>query len=379
MRLFAQSDLPDALQELAHRALGENANPRAVLLRALSDLFVLRTTHSVDELRQFEELALASVGDASEAERLEIARTLCPHPDAPLRLVETLIGFGGPGALLLLAECRRVSTATLRAAIAAGGPAAAAVAHRSDLDAEMVRALVAGGDLDVLLALGANDAAPLARDVFAALIDQGRRHRDFAQMLCRRLPHHPQIAALYLHATPRQRATILAHMKRAAGEEEPLSLDLEAQPTVTVRRIEAAALAHDRDGLVELLAEACHCAPELMAEIVADPEGEPFALAMRAAGVSPDIATRIFLFVDPVISHSYGKVSALARLLATTSQALAARVVAAMNGTLDASRGTHVPVMDQTARPQASRPLSSAAAEARVAMRESTRLRARGR
>ena len=72
-------------------------------------------------------------------------------------------------------------------------------------------------------------------------------------------------------------------------------------------------------------------------------------IALRALGLRPEIVTRIFLFVDPNVSHARGRVSALARLASGLSQKVARRILDAMSGrTLAPVR--HAALHDQTAR-----------------------------
>ncbi|MDB5596749.1 MAG: hypothetical protein JWM36_3710 [Hyphomicrobiales bacterium] len=362
MRPFAHDFMSEALQKLAACGPNENGATRPVLLRVLTDLFVMRQSHTDDEIRQFAEIASRVVDDASPDEILHVAGALWDNPDAPVEVVDRLVARGGPGALLLLAKCRHVSTLSIDSAASLGLPAAAAaVAQRADLDATMVKTLAMRGEPEVLRALAANEAAPLGADALNVLVDHGREDSGVAALLCQRLPHRPEVAGLFLSATSRQRAMMLASAKRAAGDEAPVTGWADASQTPAARRIEAAALDRDSDALHAALAEACDCDPALMSAIIADPGGEPLAIALRAVGMSPVVATRIFLFADPEISHSFGKVSMLTRLAASTSQEVAGQILRAMIGTpARAARGQHVPVLDPSARPVPGRTAASA-------------------
>jgi uncharacterized protein (DUF2336 family) len=362
MRPFAHDFMSEALQKLAACGPNEDGATRPVLLRVLTDLFVMRQSHNDDEIRQFVEIASRVVDDAGDQEVLHVARALCDHPDARVPVVDRLIARGGSAALLLLAKCRHVSTLSIDSAASLGSPAfAAAVAQRADLDATMVKALAMRGEPDVLRALAANETAPLGPDALKILVDHGRDDGDVAALLCRRLPHRAEIAGLFLSATSRQRAMMLAHAKRGAGDDAPVTGWADVSQTPAVRRIEAAALDRDSDALHAALADACDCDPAMMSAIIADPGGEPLAIALRAVGMSPVVATRIFLFADPEISHSFGKVSMLTRLAASTSQEVAEQILRAMIGTPGRqARGQHVPVLDPTARPVPGRMSASA-------------------
>ena len=47
----------DALHHLAARGLSDSGGPKPLLLRVLTDLFVMRATHTSEETRQFAEIA----------------------------------------------------------------------------------------------------------------------------------------------------------------------------------------------------------------------------------------------------------------------------------------------------------------------------------
>ncbi|MDB5649448.1 MAG: hypothetical protein JWL62_968 [Hyphomicrobiales bacterium] len=362
MRPFAHDFMSDALQKLAAGGLNEDGATRPVLLRVLTDLFVMRPMHTQDELRQFLEIAMRVVGDAGDAEIEHVARQLCDHQDAPVALIDRLIERGGPGALLLLARCRHVSTLAIdTAALLGTREAAMAIAQRSDLDPALVKTLAMRGESEVLHVLAANETAPIGSDALKVMVEQGRTDHDLAALLCARMPHHAEVASLFLQATSKQRAVMIAQAKRAAGEEN-IKVDwAEPARTADARRIEAAALERDNAAFIAALTDACQCEEATMRAIVADRGGEPLAIALRAVGLSATIATRIFLFADENISHSFGKVSMLTRLAATISQEVAEQILRAMVGSPSRQmRGQHVPVLDQTARPLAGRPATSA-------------------
>lgn len=355
MRLFAK-DLnsnaltSDALHHLAARGMSDARGPKPLLLRVLTDLFVMRATHTSEETHQFAEIARRLIAEATPAECDHVARVLCNHEAAPPDLLDRLARRGGAGALKLIAECRALSTSILHDAAAAGDARVAlALAQRHDLDSHMIAALAARDDIDVLRTLAHNETAPLSAAILQGLVARARNDAELAQALVARLPHRPETLALFMIADARQRALMIARARESAGESEAPSYALEHGAETALRRIEAIALEGAQEDFATALADACHCEAEQARAIVADTGGEPLAVALRALGLRPEIVTRIFLFVDPQISHSYGRVSALARLATALSQDVAKRILDAMTGRV-ITTARHATLHDQTAR-----------------------------
>ena len=90
MRPFAQDPTSDDLHHLAARGLSEAGGPRPLLLRVLTDLFVMRPIHSYEESRQFAEIAHRLMADATQAECDHTASVLCHHPAAPPDLLDRI-------------------------------------------------------------------------------------------------------------------------------------------------------------------------------------------------------------------------------------------------------------------------------------------------
>jgi uncharacterized protein (DUF2336 family) len=332
MRLFAQDPTSDDLHHLAARGLSEAGGSKPLLLRVLTDLFVMRPMHSRAESCQFAEIAHRLMADATQAECDHAASVLCHHPAAPPDLLDRLARHGGEGALLLFAQCRALSTPVLKDAAAIGeGAVATAIARRPDLDATMIATLAERSEIEVLRTLARNDSAPLAGTVVSRLVARARQDAELAQALATRLPHRVETLGLFMMADARARALMIARTRERAGESEALSTALEHGAETALRRIEAMAVAGATDDVAAALAQACHCDAALAGAIVADGGGEPFVIALRALGLRPEIVTRIFLFVDPQTAHSRGRVSALARLASGLSQQVARRILDAMS------------------------------------------------
>ena len=378
MRPFAPDLTTDALQHLAARGLSDACGARPLLLRVLTDLFVMRPTHSPEGVQQFREIAHRVIEDASLAEIDHAASALCNHPRAPAEVLDRLAARESAGARLLLADCRRLSLSAVKTAATDGAlEAALAVARRVDLDPATLALLAARPEIEVARALAGNESAPLNPDILPGLVARARNDAELAMQLTARAPHRHEVLPLFLTATSRQRAVMLARARQSLGEEDNLSLALEHGPLLALRRIEALALDGDREDFAAALAEACGCDEDMAGAIIADTRGEPLAIALRALGLAPEILTRIFLFVDPQISHSYRKVAALTRLSGSLSQQVARRILDAICQR-QIPRMRHVPLHDQTARFSVGRPnLAKPLAEGRSTRAPSERLHAR--
>ncbi len=356
MRPFAQNSTTDALQHLAARGLSEDAAAtRPILLRALTDFFVMRPSHSRDEIKQFGEIAHRLIGQAARDEIDHAADALCHHPNAPIDLLDLLASRGGAGALKLLAECRRLSTPCLRNG-AAMGPleAALAIAGRADLDAATIELLSQRPENEILRKLAANESVPLGPDLIPAIILRAHADAELAQILAARLPHRVETLALFLVADTRQRHIMIERTRQRLNAKDVTPAPVGA-PSAAMRRIEAIAREGDAAELASALAQACGCEETLARTFIADTGGEPLAIALRAIGLPADMVVRIYLAADPNIERATGRLSAFTKLATGLTPDVAACILNAMTGKRREA-GQHMPMQDSQARPSTARP-----------------------
>lgn len=346
MRLFAHDSTSDVLHSVAARSLADDAGAKPYILRALTDLFVMRPVHTRDEIHQFEEIAHRLLNEASRSEVDHAAEALCHHPDAPAEVLDRL---ASRGALKLLAECRRLSTQVLQNAASLGPTTAAvAVARRGDLDAATIALLAARPEIDVLRALVANDMAPLTTERLPALAERARGDAELAGALVARLPHRPETLPLFLAASPRSRKVMIARAVESAGAEHPAAQALEHRNMNALRRIEAIVAENAKADFIGAFAEACHCGPAQARAIVEDATGEALALALRAIGCDLALAGAAL----DMLGRGAEK-HLLARLMQDTPMNAARRILEAI--VTRAPRARHVTMLDQTARDSAGR------------------------
>lgn len=346
-------DVPDALRGLAALGSRDNLNLRPVLLRVMTDLFVMKEHHAPDEIRQFEEIALHMIDDVDRETRTAIARKLATYRALPTAIVERLLAHGGEAAAVLFEKTETVGYRALVSAASFGDTMlATAVARRSGLDAALVQTLAARPESEVLLALVENTSAMIARSTHHALVRRARRDSLLAAALIARIENTEDIAPLFLAASPDARAAILlAARRRALGRPPQAAASTDGG---LLGRLEKLALAPDRGPFAAALAAATGATVEDMGNVVDDCRGEPLALVLAALGMSPAAATRVFLRSNPEIAHSYERVAALQQLVADISMRTARRLVIRF---LDIAHppAQHVPMADTAANATPSR------------------------
>lgn len=326
---------------------------RRVLLRVATDRFVNDPAPSRETIAQFEREVLPLVADCDPATRLIVARKIAPRLVTPPAVLETIIERGSEAALVILERGAAIGRETLIAA-ASGEPAAAcAVAKRTDLDEEMVDLIVAGAAPQAVLALARNPAATLSTEIFADLAQRARRDRVLAEALLARPAAPMDRAALFLHASSSQRSAMLLAAQRAELARASAPFVWRA-PDGAAARLERHALTRQPALFVAALANALGCEGDLAERIVAEPSGEPLAVALAALETPEDAMMRILLLGDAV-SLDYKRLGALTRLKNALHPAAARRIVAAMVGSTREKGAKAEPVLDPVAAPTPSR------------------------
>ncbi len=205
-----------------------------------------------------------------------------------------------------------------------------ALATREEIDA-----IVAKGDLNLLLALAGDRTARLRPDQSAAMIARARElldrsgDRRLAEALLAREPIRLEAAALFLAANSEQRWAIMLAAQRADLGRKPLGAALTLDRDVA-ERLEFAAIAGASHEFADLLATAIGATPELAAQIAADPSGEPLGVALVAIGAPRDLCVRVLTAADIQDGDGFLRIHALARLSDQLSVSAARRILAAL-------------------------------------------------
>src|SRR5665213_3883589 len=90
---MSKSTIHPSLDSLVDLACRDGVDIRPTLLRVITDLYVLKSTHSAQEEKQYVELALGLIQAVDQATRAIVATTLAAYPDAPVAVVALLAGF----------------------------------------------------------------------------------------------------------------------------------------------------------------------------------------------------------------------------------------------------------------------------------------------
>src|SRR5262249_25339275 len=105
---------------------------RPTLLRVLTDQYLQSRTHTLDEERQYTELALRLIGETDTATRAAVAMRLAPHACAPrailLQLARDVLEVAEPTLL----HSPRLTPADLAAIASERGPCYATVIARRE-------------------------------------------------------------------------------------------------------------------------------------------------------------------------------------------------------------------------------------------------------
>jgi uncharacterized protein (DUF2336 family) len=326
---------------------------RRILLRVATDRFVNEPVHGRESIAQFEKEALPLLLNCDPHTRLIVARKLAPLLAATAALLETILVAGGEAALILLERAVSIDRGRLIAAARGEAVEAAAVARRTDLDKELIRLLAERPEPAVAFALADNVSAAIPADVFAFLAGRAARDEKLARALLARTAPPLDQAALFLYASSPQRAAMLLAAQRAEMARTAAPAWLGGAEAAA--KLERQALARQPAQFVATLAEALGCAPDLAERIVAEPSGEPLAVALAALGAAEDATMRVLLLGDAV-NLDYKRLGALTRLKDALHPAAARRIIAAIVGTEARRSVTAQPVLDPTGASAPSRP-----------------------
>ncbi len=333
-------------------ALGkrEDLQIRPVLLRALTDMFISRPSHTPGEIKQFETIVLGLLDYADDQTHQIIAAKLAQFGATPASIVTRFLKQGGKAGAEFLAHSSLVDRDVLRKAAQEGETAIAiAIAGRADLDADLARALGKRPETEVARALAMNFASPIDDALLGELAVRQPRDAALARALCQRASSPALIASLFLYASPSQRASIILAARRADLVSAARTTRMFAGEPI-IAEIERAAIEGDIPLFEAILARGLGASLVEACEIVHDPHGEPLALALAALQTPAPLAARIFMRMDPVIAESVDRVRALTKLVdeitPTAARALASSMLAPL---AERKRPVHRPVVDPTA------------------------------
>jgi uncharacterized protein (DUF2336 family) len=325
---------------------------RRVLLRVATDLFVNDPAPSHDAIARYEEVATPLLRVSDSATRLIVSRKIAPRAATPSSVLNVIVALGGEACLVVLERAVAVDRALLTAAGCGLAAQASAVARRTDLDEPMTRLIAGHSAAAVVLTLARNLTAPMDEATFAKLVRRARDDKALAEALLQRPTAPLDRAGLFLFASSAQRAAMLLAAQRAELGRQPSSAW--EPPQDAAPRLERHALARQPALFIAALADALGCEEADAERIVAEPTGEPLAVALAALGASEHATMRILLLGDAGRIDTK-RLGALTRMKDALNPAAARRIIAALIGADRQERTTSQPVLDPTAAPTPSR------------------------
>jgi hypothetical protein len=331
---------------LASLAASANPTDRRIWLRVASDHFVAAEANDLAAIETFTNAIVSQLRAANAATRLEIARKLAPCLRTPLAVLAEFERLDSDACDFVLQHAVAYPQRDLTHAMAKSARRAEAIAKRSDLSPQFVEILAAHENVDVPVALASNESVEIEGLALARLLRAARERAEdlgdlrLAEALLRRRPVRPECAVLFLIAGPSQRVEILLAAQRMQLGRPPAF----AADSAALDELELAAVARKPDRFVAVLAEALDCDSRLAQRIVADPSGEPLAVALASLGASHEVLVRVLISNDLLAGASYQRIRALARLNNALDRNAAVTIVAALRGDDIARRRQPQPV-----------------------------------
>jgi hypothetical protein len=280
-----------SLEGLLDHGQRDGFDIRPTLLRVLTDLYLQKPTHPLDDERYYTELALRLINSTDVPARAAVAERLASYPAAPravvLRLARDVIDVAGP--ILRHSPCLT--------------PA--------DLEVIMMEC---GSSHTAIIATRMLPPKPPAADPG---IQTRTDDRPAAQAA--------ELSELFFSACGAERQHILMNLEYAPPA-SPRVTPIRSNEIVT--RLETAALAHNVDAFAREVEFAFGISSRLARRIVGDELGEPILVVAKALRAPRAVLERILLFVNPRIGQSVPRVYELATRYDEISTEAALRLVA---------------------------------------------------
>jgi hypothetical protein len=304
---------------------------QATVLRVATDLLCQSTAHAPSDIARYTDLALALLDQVDAETRSAVAEKLARMPGAPEKVLKRLLDDSDitvSSAVLAHSTALRLDHLTTFLTQCGAGEAAA-VARRTDIDAETVRTLAGHASVLVTEALLENTSLIFDAAAVALLIARAVPEPSLMTLLFSHPGVHPaELAPLYPKAPDDVRIAI----RKAVAERAPRIF-----PPVPFEQIAAlndAVASLDRERVAAALVKALHLDPAGIGRVLGDPTGEVFAMALAATGIKRAPAINLLLVLGPdAVRLSIERIFAAADVHETTSRRVAREITAAVAGT----------------------------------------------
>ena len=313
----------NGLDDLARQ---RGVDTRPTLARVLTDLYVQKPSHTLDEETHYTELVLRLLDAVDVGTRAMVAHKLATYPAAPRAVV-----------LRLARDVIDVADPVLRHSPCLPGTELAVIGKECG---PLHAAAIAARRAQVGTSARASDERAPARPSAASLLPRSSPWRQLIGEVEAPAPAPIEIGLgeLFLAASSEERRVILANLDPA----DPIPS--RQVPSESVARLEAAALARRPEEFADELGRALGVNGETARRMVDDKDGEPLLIAAKALDMSSEVLVRILLFVNPAIGESVSRVFALAQLYLDVPRAAAQQVLASLR-TGAPARPTHQPAL----------------------------------
>jgi hypothetical protein len=324
---------------------------RPTLLRVLTDQYLHRRIHTLDEERQYTELTLRLLDETDVPARAAVATRLAAHPNAPraiiLRLARDLLPVAEP----VLRSSPQLAQADLDAIARERGPTYAAiiaerassrptphsasrpstpptVARPGEVQRQAQRPTppqrhappISASRTDGCAAVGAaveantpNVKPDMKPDLQPDMTPDMTPAMD-AKELC----------GLFFAADSLERRLILISLEYLPTAAPILPMVMQQGD---VWRLESSALQHKTEAVLRELERALGISRRTALRIVEDDSGEPIVAAAKAMELPADVLQRILLFMNPRVGQSVDRVYELANLYADITVDAARRLI----------------------------------------------------
>jgi uncharacterized protein (DUF2336 family) len=304
----------EGLETLSRR---KGVDIRPTLVRVLTDLYVQKPLHSLQEEQHYTELVLRLIEAVDIPTRAIVARKLAEYPTAPIKVVHRLARDVPEVAEPLLRHSPRLTGKELLAIIAECGPRyAKIIAGRGTLDGRDQRSRASRRQPDPTFEVGL-----VGRERSAGLPPTSGEDAAAARQ------SEVSLGEKFLAADRAERRRMLTDVE--VGGQYGANRSWPPSDT-TIRRLEAAALAHNPDLFVRELERGLGIAKALARRLVMDRSGEPLLAALKALGMPSDVLVRVLLFLDPAVGQSVDLVFDFSRLYDRMDPAAAVRLLASL-------------------------------------------------
>ena len=319
-----------SLDNLTHLGFRDGVDMRPTLIRVLTDLYVQKLAHSYEEKRHYTELALRLLDSVDAATRLAVAARLARHLSPPVRVMVRLASDLPEIAALVRTHPVLLPKQAKKPAPPQTPPAKAPLTIKAPPATQAPRATQAPPVAQAVRA--APQAPPATQTSPAARGPDPVKPPQVPAPVAPPLPPRREVPERSSAATWSTIAADVASelneqfFAASADERRLILLNLHiavpmpagrvglSKESIVIKRLETAALAHNREDFAAYLAQAIRVARMQARRITADDLGEPIVAAAKALKMPRDVLYRVLLFVNPTIGHSVARVHALAAL-----------------------------------------------------------------